>query len=115
MRTIKDVRFELKQWGNFWAHQEVGQGYASKSNIQAIKETLDVGCASTSDLHLFSHRSESIYVPPHIARIDSDLERLSHECRTAIRQRYVNRGQILYFADKETFLFWIRKAERELL
>ena len=115
MRTIKDVRFELKQWGDFWARQELGQGYSSKSNVQAIKEACQVGCASSSDLHLFSHRADSIFVPAHIEVIDHDLERLSSRCITALRQRYVNKGQVLYFADKETFLFWVKKAERELL
>ena len=115
MRTIKDVRFELKQWGDFWARQELGQGYSSKSNVQAIKEACLVGCASSSDLHLFSHRADSIYVPAHIEMIDHDLERLSPRCITAIRQRYVSKGRILYFSDKATFLFWVKKAERELL
>jgi len=115
MRTINDVRFELKQWGNFWARQESGQGYSSKSNVQAIKEACEIGCASSSDLHLFSHRADSIYVPLHIETIDLALERLSRKCIAALRQRYVNRGQILYFSDAKTFLFWVRKAERELL
>ena len=109
------MRFELKQWGDFWARQELGQGYSSKSNVQAIKEACEVGSASSSDLHLFSHRADSIYVPTHIEVIDRGLERLSRRCITAIRQRYVNRGQILYFSDNETFLFWVKKAERELL
>ena len=115
MRTIKEVRFELKQWGDFWARQELGQGYASKSNVQAIKEACQVGCASSSDLHLFSHRADSIYVPENISVTDHDLERLPPECITALRQRYVNKGQMLYFSDKETFIFWMNKAERELL
>ena len=115
MRTIKDVRFELKQWGDFWAHQELGQGFSSKSNVQAIKEACQVGSASSSDLHLFSHRADSIFVPAHIEVIDRDLERLSPECITALRQRYVTKGQMLYFTNKQTFLFWVKKAERELL
>ena len=115
MRTIKDVRFELKQWGNFWARQEEGREYSSKSNVQAIKEACQVGCASSSDLHLFSHRADSIFVPAHIKVIDHELERLRPIYITALRQRYVNKGQILYFADKKTFLFWVNKAERELL
>ena len=115
MRTIKDVRSELKQWGDFWVRQEEGQGYSSKSNVQAIKEACEVGSASSSDLHLFSHRADSIFVPAHIEVIDSNLEKLSSRCITAIRQRYVNKGQILYFSDKESFLFWLKKAERELM
>ena len=109
------MRFELKQWGDFWVRQEQGQGYSSKSNVQAVKEACQVGCASSSYLHLFSYRADSIFVPAHIEVIDYDLERLSHRCIIALRQRYVNKGQILYFTDKETFLFWLKKAERELL
>ncbi len=109
------MRFELKQWGDFWARQELGQGYSSKSNVQAIKEACEIGCASASDLHLFSHRADRLFVPAHIQRIDRDLEKLSPRCITALRQRYVNKGRILYFADKDTFLFWVKKAERELL
>jgi hypothetical protein len=115
MRTIKDVKYELKLWGNFWARQEEGQGYANKSNVQAIKEACEVGCAGSSTLHLFSHRSDSINVPDYIESIDRRMEKLTSKCKTAIRQRYINRGKILYFADARSFLFWIDKAERELL
>lgn len=115
MRTIKEVRFELRQWGSFWAQQEEGQGYSSKSNVQAIKEACEVGCASSSTLHLFNHRADSIHVPDHIALTDKSLARLSPMCMIAIRQRYINRGKVLYFGDKKAFLFWIGKAERELL
>ena len=109
------MRLELKQWGDFWACQEEGRGYSSKSNVQAIKEACQVGSAISSDLHLFSHRADSIYVPAHIEVIDHYLEILSPECITALRQRYVTKGQVFYFADKETFLFWVKRAERELL
>lgn len=115
MRTIKDVQFELKQWGNFWAQQEEGQGYSSKSNVQAIKEACEVGCASSSTLHLFSYRSDSIHVPDYIDAIDQRMKELNMQCKVAVRQRYISRGQILYFSDARTFLFWVRKAERELL
>lgn len=115
MRSIKDVQFELKQWGYFWGQQEEGQGYSSKSNVQAIKEACEVGCASSSTIHLFSHRADSIHVPDHIQVIDERMILLNPKCKTAIRQRYINRGQILYFRDARTFLFWIKKAERELL
>ena len=114
MRTINDVQQELRQWGSFWAKQEEGQGFSSKSNAQAIKETCEIGCASSSTLHLFSG-SESIYVPYDIEVIDDRMKALSLKCKTAIRQRYVNKGQILYFSDARTFLFWVKKAERELL
>jgi hypothetical protein len=115
MRAIKDVQHELKLWGRFWAKQEEGQGFSSKSNVQAIKEACEVGCASSSTLNLFSHRSDSILVPDYIESIDGRLSILDHRFKTAIRQRYINKGQIRYFADAKSFLFWINKAEREML
>jgi len=115
MRTIKDVQSELKQWGNFWARQEEGQGFSSKSNAQSVKEACEVGCASSSTLHLFSHSADNIHVPHNIEVIDNILECLTPQCKTAIRQRYINKGKVLYFPDKKAFLFWVGKAERELL
>ncbi len=115
MRTIKDVQYDLRLWGNFWARQEEGQGYSNKSNIQAIKEACEVGCASSSTLHLFKNTANSIHVPKHIEGIDNSIGNLDPKCKVALRQRYINRGKILYFADLKAFLFWVRKAERELL
>ena len=115
MRTIKDVQYDLRLWGNFWARQEEGQGYSSKSNVQAIKEACQVGCASSSTLHLFNNTADSIHLPKHIESIDNSLESLGHQCKIALRQRYINKGKRLYFEDKKAFLFWVRKAERELL
>lgn len=115
MRTIKDVQHELKEWGAFWARQESGQGYASKSNVQVLADTLKVGCAIQGTAYLISHRADSISVPRHITRIDKDLEKLSRQCKIALRQRYISRGKILYFDSKEIYLFWVEKAERSLL
>jgi len=114
MRTIKDVRFELKQWGNFWCRQEVGQGYASKSNVDQLRETLETGCSIQGTGHLVNG-SDSIFVPEHIATTDKLLELLPQKCKIAVRQRYINKGKIIYFTNKKDFLFWVGKAERELM
>lgn len=115
MKTIKDVQFELKLWGKFWARQEEGQGYASKSNAETLREKMRAGCAIAGTSHLVNHRADSIHVPKHIESIGDRLDCLDHKCKTAVRQRYINRGQIRYFVDAKTFLFWINKAEREML
>jgi hypothetical protein len=80
---------------NFWACQEEGQGYSSKSNVQAIKEACQIGCASSSTLHLFNNRADSIHVPKHIESIDNSLVNLSQQCKIALCQGYIKRGKIL--------------------
>lgn len=115
MRTIKDVRSDLKVWGDFWARQEEGQGYASKSNVQALKETLMIGCAIQGTSHLVSHLADSIHVPTFVASIDREISGLRKECKVALRQKYICRGQILFFDSSKTYLFWLRRAEAHLL
>lgn len=114
MRTIKNVRFELQQWGDFWSRQEIGQGYASKSNVDQLRETLETGCSIQGTGHLVNS-ADNIFVPNHIAVTDLLLEVLPPKCKIAIRQRYINKGQILYFTNSKDFLFWVGKAERELM
>jgi hypothetical protein len=115
MRDIKEVRYELMQWGSFWARQEEGKGWSSKSNIQQLRETLQTGCSIQGTGHLVNHCSDSIYVPKHIEIIDEAIAILHPKCKVAIRQRYINKGRILYFDTRKDFLFWVLKAERELL
>ncbi len=99
MRTIKDVQYDLRLWGNFWAGQEEGQGYSNKSNVQAIKEACEVGCASSSTLHLFSNKADSIHVPKHIESIDNSLENLS------VRLPYVS----VILTEEQYFILLTRK------
>lgn len=115
MRTIKDVRSDLKVWGDFWARQDEGQGYASKSNVQALKETLMIGCAIQGTSHLVSHLADSIHVPNFVAELDKEIYCLSKECKVSLRQKYICRGQILFFHCAKTYLFWLRRAENSLL
>ena len=115
MRNINDVRFDLKQWGDFWSRQEQGQGYASKSNVEQLRETLQTGCSIQGTGHLISHCADNMHVPDHISVIDKLLHALSPKCKMALRQRYINKGRILYFSTSKEFLFWVGKAERELL
>ena len=93
-KSIKDVRRTMQLWGNFWASQESLQGYASKSNIQALKETLDVGCAAQGTLHLYSHLADNMYVPPHIEEIDEAIKHLTQNQRLSISQKYIKRKKV---------------------
>ena len=115
MRTIKEVRLELRTWGNFWARQEAGQGWPSKSPTERLRESCQVGCAASSDLHLFSGNSESMNVPDHISAICASVEQLENKHKSAIRQKYVSKKGIGEFSNHKTFMFWLRNAEKALL
>ena len=107
MKTIQDVRADLKYWGNFWARQEQGQGYAKKSNIEALRETLQRGCAVIGTSYLNNMLAENIKVPDDINKIGIAVNSLSIEHRIAIRVFYVNAAY-----SKKTFT--VQRAEIEL-
>lgn len=90
LKTIKQVRKDLKMWGDYWRNHEPTQGYARRSATDKLCEVLRTKVNISSDLHLFSHHADAIYVPPHIEKIDKAIEQLSIECRKAIKDRYQN-------------------------
>jgi hypothetical protein len=111
IENIKDVRLQLKTWGKFWSRQCEGQGFSSKSNVQSVKESCDVGCASTSTLHLFSGLSDNIMVPGDIKLIDDMISKLPAELIAVIALRYRNESIVLNNRQWKV----LRKAEHELL
>ena len=115
MKTLNEVRLELSHWGNFWYNQEQGQGYASKSNIQTLRETLQVGCAIQGTSHLINNRADSINVPDYILEIGNKVDRLKPDYIKAIRQRYVIGKGVYLFTNIKVFLKLIDKAEIALL
>lgn len=108
MMNMKRLRSELKAWGRYWAYQERGQGYSSRSACDRLKDPFTPSsCAVTND-----------HVPPrHIERYDVIVTGLAIDCRRAIRAQYICQGQwqLLGFDSKKTFLFWLRRAEIALI
>jgi len=115
MRTINEVRQELRLWGNFWSNKKKGQGYASKSNLQSLSETLQIGCAIQGTSYLVNHCSDSIHVPEHVNQIGVAIDKLKPEYIKAIRQRYVVSKGVFLFNNKKLFLRVIDKAEVALM
>ncbi|MEM7421718.1 MAG: hypothetical protein AAF364_18650 [Pseudomonadota bacterium] len=107
LKTIKQVRGDLRAWGNFWAKAELGQGYARQSVTARICEIMRTQVQISSDLHLFSHQADNFYVPPHIDEIGKAIDRLSLSCRTAIKDKYIKR--------KVRDDYYIREAENTLI
>ncbi len=102
--NIKRLRSELKAWGRYWARQEQGQGYASRSACDRLSEPFTPrGCGGTRD-HL---------PPDHINRYDMKVYCLAHDCRRALRAQYICKGQwpLMGFDSEKTFLYWLRRAE----
>ena len=108
-KNIKQVRKDLKAWGNYWRWQEVGQGYAKRSACDKLGEVL-----TNSDAHLYDNEFD---MPEHIQHIDFLIRRLSHNCVRAIRAKYICLGvwTLTGFRVKSTFNYWLKKAELELL
>ena len=86
---IRKLRKELLRWGRFWHKQEQIGGYASRSNIDRLKEACEVGGWISSDLHLFEGSSQ-IKVPDEIASTTKLIERLKLPYRLALIGKYKN-------------------------
>lgn len=106
-KTIKEVRSDLKLWGYFWREKELGAGFASTSVTARICETLQTEVYISSDLHLFSHSADAIYVPDHIEVIGNAVNQLTHKCRKAVRDKYISK--------KERSDYYIAEAENKLI
>ena len=102
------MRKELKVWGRYWAQQELGQGYSSRSACDRLKEPFTPSrCGGSRD-----------HIPPdHINNYDMKVDGLALNYRRALRAQYICMGQwkLLGFDSQKTFLFWLRRAEIELV
>lgn len=88
-RTIKDVRKDLGMWGRFWSNQEVGRGYASISVTERLRQMLDLGIWSSSDLHLYSNTADALYIPGHIETVDKAVGKLPKAQQRELAQKYI--------------------------
>lgn len=87
---IKKLRKELKVWGGFWRNHESVGGYASKSNVESLREVCELGGWCSSDLHLFDSAS-SIQAPEHIQITTALIDRLKAPYKIAIMAWYTKR------------------------
>lgn len=121
IKNVRQLRFWLKQWGQFWARQEQLPGFAKKSNVEKIKEVCELGGFSSSSLHLHNNGSAFIKVPDNLVWLDSAIAKLNTTERTVLVARYVKlfeRERIKAWCDlRETKSvdFWLLRAERALL
>lgn len=125
-RTIREIRAELKIWGNYWYGKEQLSGYASRSACDKLGEVM-----TNSDAHLYG---QDITPPPIVQAYDRLINDMVPECRRALRAYYVcGRGGVsvtakdkltavnrqnwalMGFDSKKSFLFWLRRAEMELI
>ncbi|AQS40209.1 hypothetical protein FM037_16550 [Shewanella psychropiezotolerans] len=108
LMNIKTLRKELKVWGRYWAQQEQGQGYSSRSACDRLKEPFTPSSCGGSREHI---------PPDHINLYDMKVYTLAIDCRRALRGQYICNGQwqLLGFDNNKTFLFWLRRAEIALI
>ena len=109
-QTIKQVRFDLKRWGNFWLKRELGKGYRAESLV--VREGQPAGGFVNSD---------AMFVPPEIDVLTEQISKLNPQCIKAIRAKYMmpqtlaEAAHILGFDSKRSIEFWLNKAERTLM
>ncbi|MCH1926885.1 hypothetical protein L9G74_18985 [Shewanella sp. C32] len=108
LMNMKQLRLELRTWANWWLKHEYGKGYANRSACDKLKEPL---------IQVVSVSERDIQPPTHVLRYDLKVERLSTDCRRAIRAQYFCRGNwaLAGFDSRKTFLFWLRRAELVLV
>ncbi|GGZ31693.1 hypothetical protein C8J23_101177 [Shewanella chilikensis] len=108
LMNMKQLRLELRAWANWWLRHEYGKGYAHCSTCAKLKE-LRIHMVSVIEMH--------IKPPPNVIRYDRKVEKLSTDCRRAIRAQYFCRGNwaLVGFDNCKTFLFWLRRAELQLI
>lgn len=125
-RTIREVRAELKIWGNYWYGKEQLSGYASRSACDKLGEVM-----TNSDAHLYE---QELTPPPFVQAYDRLITGLVPECRRALRAYYVcgrsgtsktakdksgaidrQNWVLMGFDSKKSYMFWLRRAEMELV
>lgn len=92
--TLKEAQALLRAWGKFWRSKEYGTGYGSTSITYQMMQTGLLGQAGRSTKHLFSHMSESIYVPEWIAAIDCVICMLTVEERILINSYFIRGSRV---------------------
>ncbi len=107
LRTVKNLRKELRIWGNYYVKYEMGSGYPSRSACDRLQEAVIRSVGSVEP---------ELSAPPAIYATDLMVKKLSFNCRKAVRVQYLCSGNWAQFYDsKKTFTFWLKRAEIALL
>jgi hypothetical protein len=101
--NMKALRHGLTRWGHYWAHQEFGQGFASRSQCDKLGEVIVYGSSAVVE----------ITPPREVRQFDLMIERLTPQCIRAIRAHYICKGQwaLMGFDSKKSYVYWLRMAE----
>lgn len=105
LKTIKETRKLLARWGTYWSKQEFGQGYSNKSSTQKLRETLELGCSTSSSYS--SQQSDLIYEPEDLKQVSEALEQLKPEFLGAVVKKYIKKEKVQGF--------YIMEAERTIM
>lgn len=105
--NMKALRHGLKRWGNYWAYQERGKGFANRSQCDKLGEVIVYGSSAVIE----------VTPPREVRQFDVMIERLAPQCIRAIRAHYISQGQwaLVGFESKKTYLYWLRRAEIEIV
>jgi len=111
VNDIKQVKKELNAWSRHQSLCEQGDGFASKSNVEAIRQhILSGGCRGAGEYQ----------IPDYLYDIDAAISRLSEILIKAIRCRYILKldKSVLRsygYTSVKQYNFLVAKAENALL
>ena len=93
-KSVKDVRADLKRWGNFWKNKEYEGGYASTSTTARICETLRTGCYIQGTAHQVSHLADNMPTPLYIVELTEAIDLLDENKRILIVRKYIKKKPV---------------------
>ena len=94
MITLKIVKQRLLHWGQFWANQEKGQGFASQSVTSRCCDILRTGIESSGTTHMFNQSADSIFVPYHHDEVGQCVAKLSINEQHWLKQKYIKKRKV---------------------
>lgn len=118
MKNLKQIRYNLSCWGKFWAKQQTLSGYASKSNVEKLREVCELGGWSHSSV---AGLSDSIFIPEDIAFIGKQVDKLGQKEKLVLIGKYIKKKSAAEikawanFDEVSSVKFWLLRAERSLL
>lgn len=107
--TLKQLRRQLKAWGQFWQQQEQPKGFNGTSSTARVIEQARTGIWASTDRFSSGGNSSSIRPPYWVTLLDELTDQLSQEQRRVLNKRYI-KGHTLSTCEKLVLLY----AEIEL-
>ncbi|GAA4879959.1 hypothetical protein [Ferrimonas pelagia] len=114
MKTLKQVRSDLRVWGKVIAASREGQGWPRTNSIERIRDIAQTGVISAGTQHLFSHQAEAIYYPEWVEQTTAAVDAVSFAPARLMLVRHYVQGYPLRLLERHERT-WLRSGEAEVM